>query len=162
MDFIAQLLGIFVVFAILGFLERFFRQPKYHKSSQKPIDNPYFGPTRKQFTDPITPAAPKQQPSYGEWAEVTPNYMYISAQAKRDYLSSRKWQTLRSGAMERAGYKCQSCGSANNLHCHHIKYDWLSEGGARELADVAILCGICHQAVHDRLGYSRETHFPIN
>lgn len=157
MDTLLQLIGILAFFFLLGSLEAHLRAPKYHKSSHKPVDTDYFNPSRK----------PKPQPTIGPdacpelFADLTPkpNYMYISAEAKQAYLSSPTWFSLRTKAMDRADHRCQLCSSITSLHCHHLRYDWLSEGGANELADVVILCELCHQRQHDYYGYDRTTDY---
>ena len=55
------------------------------------------------------------------------------AELKRDILNRDKWM-------------CRFCGSRNNLHVHHIVFR--SEQGADAAANLATLCLLCHEGLH--------------
>jgi hypothetical protein len=83
---------------------------------------------------------------------------FMSAQAKQEYMRTIHWQTLRTQVFERDSYTCQSCGSKHNLNCHHIDYSML---GTEPLHHLVTLCGTCHTALHNELGYNRTTIYYI-
>lgn len=88
--------------------------------------------------------------------------MFISAEAKLNYLQSVDWYKLRMKRMILAGHKCESCGSTIDLQCHHVTYERLT---CEHIEDVVILCGGsngCHQRIHDLLGYDRTIQYPIS
>lgn len=43
---------------------------------------------------------------------------------------------------------CQYCGSARELHAHHIRYR--SQGGGHETSNLVLVCRICHELIHDK------------
>lgn len=61
------------------------------------------------------------------------------------YLHSDEWRSRRMVAIEKAGYRCQICGSALNLEVHHITYDRL---GHEADDDLIAVCKKCHNALH--------------
>lgn len=89
---------------------------------------------------------------------VKPYDQYMSAEAKRDYLLSTKWRIKRNAVFARDNNTCQSCGSTEQLECHHIDYTML---GNEPLEHLITVCRQCHQAVHNRLGYDRTTYYNI-
>ncbi len=82
--------------------------------------------------------------------------MFISSKAKLAYLNSQEWRTIKQLRMVIADNKCESCGSPTNLQCHHLTYERLTN---EDVADLRILCGSCHQALHDHYGYDRTTTY---
>jgi DNA-directed RNA polymerase subunit RPC12/RpoP len=55
---------------------------------------------------------------------------------------AKYWKDIREAALERAGYSCEECGTANVvLHAHHLTYERL---GHELLEDLEILCRRCH------------------
>lgn len=62
----------------------------------------------------------------------------------------REQQALRSfrkAVLERAGRRCERCGSDRMLHAHHILPRSL--GGTHDPENGACLCWRCHRLVHD-------------
>jgi len=59
------------------------------------------------------------------------------------YYDSAEWKILRNGALDRADYQCERCGSIVNLHVHHIY-------GLMRKHDLEVLCGKCHANHHNR------------
>jgi len=88
-----------------------------------------------------------------------PGTMYISPQEKAEYLDSYAWKALKEVRLAIANYRCESCGSTDNLELHHTTYLRLT---AEDIDDVRIQCNACHSALHDKLGYDRETVYPID
>lgn len=92
----------------------------------------------------------------------TPYYVgniFMSAEDKRIYLSSREWKRKRKSVFARDNNKCQICFTTHNLECHHISYEHL---GDEPLDHLTTLCRTCHSNLHTRLGYDRQTIFSIN
>ena len=93
---------------------------------------------------------------------VKPYDQYMTAEAKRDYLLSVRWKIKRNAVFTRDDNTCQSCGSTEQLECHHIDYSML---GDEPLEHLITLCGGsngCHQKIHDLLGYSRTTIYSLS
>lgn len=108
-------------------------------------------PTRPKRTDPTTFDLPD--------IKSTPNLMYISREAKLAYMKTQAWQNLKLSRLRIAQHKCEHCGSINSLQLHHITYIRLTK---ELIEDVIVLCSVCHQQVHDILGYDRQTQYPIS
>lgn len=78
---------------------------------------------------------------------------------KQAYLKSSQWQTLRKKVLKRDAYTCQSCQTSGiPLEVHHITYIRL---GNENISDLVSVCRYCHQAIHDKYGYSHTTIYPI-
>lgn len=63
----------------------------------------------------------------------------------REYLASPHWHYTRRVALERAGHRCQACGTTHKLHVHHRSYQHL---GDEHDDDLRVLCRTCHDRVH--------------
>ena len=66
-------------------------------------------------------------------------------QQYRRYLASGVWQQRRTAAVERAGGKCQRCGSRARLEVHHKTYVNVY---AERPEDLEVLCAACHHNHH--------------
>ena len=64
----------------------------------------------------------------------------------QDYLKSNEWRTKSNGCKKLADYKCDICGSEENLHAHHLTYE--NVGNENIEKDLQCLCSICHQKQH--------------
>lgn len=62
-----------------------------------------------------------------------------------EYLNSSMWAEKKKGILERDGYKCVLCGSAKNLHVHHITYENLP---FEKDEDLITVCNKCHEKLH--------------
>ena len=140
-------------------LDSLIEELKYKKSliSGVRIEQPKSKPKPKPKPEPFVP-----------YSDSTPELdpikqlMFISAKDKLEYMQSEKWRTLKFYRLMIAQYKCESCGSFNNLNLHHITYERLTQ---ELIEDVAILCGGingCHTKLHNILGYDRTTLYPIS
>ena len=49
-------------------------------------------------------------------------------------------------ALERDGYRCQSCGRPGRLEVHHLRS--LKDGGNHEMGNLRTLCRGCHLDAH--------------
>jgi 5-methylcytosine-specific restriction endonuclease McrA len=74
------------------------------------------------------------------------------AQLKRmpfeEYKLTREWQTKRTQALSRAGYRCQVCGQRTRLDAHHNTYE---RYGNESIYDLVVLCAPCHELFHEAL-----------
>lgn len=61
----------------------------------------------------------------------------------KEYYKSNKWQEIRQARMKYDGYRCQKCGSSENLQVHHKDY----VGNGREVIkeDLITVCERCHR-----------------
>ena len=83
--------------------------------------------------------------------------MFMSAEDKKAYLQSAKWQRMRSFKLT-MNPVCECCGFGTTLEVHHITYKRL---GNERPEDLAVVCRTCHQSIHDKYGYDRRTTYPI-
>jgi len=64
----------------------------------------------------------------------------------RQRLSAEKYNLLRHRVLERDGWRCQNCGSSNDLHVHHLEKR--SKLGDDTVDNLITLCAICHHTQH--------------
>lgn len=102
---------------------------------------------------------PEEMVEQIDYVPDNPTLMFISANAKSEYLQSKEWKELKTMKLLLADNKCESCGSTHNLELHHIDYTNLTQ---ENFEDVAIVCRDCHQAIHNKLGLDRKTLYPIS
>jgi 5-methylcytosine-specific restriction endonuclease McrA len=70
---------------------------------------------------------------------------------KRIKLGNQLYRRLMKRVLERGGWRCQKCGSLENLQVHHrIRR---SQQGDDALANLVTLCAYCHTAEHGQLNY---------
>lgn len=65
----------------------------------------------------------------------------------KEYMESDVWREKRRIMLDRAGHKCQLCGTTKSLGVHHNTYKNL---GDEPLEDLCVLCWPCHSAHHER------------
>jgi 5-methylcytosine-specific restriction endonuclease McrA len=63
-------------------------------------------------------------------------------------LNQQDYDELKAQVLQRDAWKCQCCGTASNLHVHHIPHR--SHMGSDELSNLITLCASCHQRQHLR------------
>jgi 5-methylcytosine-specific restriction endonuclease McrA len=72
--------------------------------------------------------------------------------AKRIKVGKQTYRRVMKRVLERDGWRCQKCGSLENLQVHHkIRR---SRHGSDSLANLVTLCAHCHMGEHGRLNYS--------
>jgi 5-methylcytosine-specific restriction endonuclease McrA len=77
---------------------------------------------------------------------------------KRIKLGPRIYKRLMKKVLERDQWKCQKCGSLENLQIHHkIKR---SQQGNDALENLVTLCAYCHMAQHRQLYYGPQAKLP--
>jgi len=65
-----------------------------------------------------------------------------------EYLKSPQWKEISERCKSRAGYKCECCGSSDNLNTHH--YNYLMAYKERH-CDLFCLCNACHYSYHKKV-----------
>jgi hypothetical protein len=69
----------------------------------------------------------------------------MNAERYAEYLRSPHWIKVRDAALKRAGHRCQTCNSDQNLDVHHRTYENL---GHEFPMDLTVLCRSCHERIH--------------
>jgi hypothetical protein len=69
----------------------------------------------------------------------------MDTQRYEKYMATKEWQRKRKEKLKEANYQCEKCGTAKNLHVHHINYDHL---GFESLEELVVLCEKHHDSVH--------------
>ena len=90
-------------------------------------------------------------PSFGwpgivDW--IDRNYPAPFGSPNRDYfeyMNSDDWKEERRKQLGIHGYRCEICGSTNDLQVHHISYE---RGEHPSDEDCAVLCRDCHRKLH--------------
>lgn len=62
------------------------------------------------------------------------------------YLATNHWRETRQKALKHGSFECKECAATDNLHIHHLNYRNL---GQERMRDLEVLCGDCHQRLHD-------------
>ena len=70
----------------------------------------------------------------------------VSIRARAKY-GLRGWREVRTAVIDRDGGVCSVCGSAGDLHVHHLDLDPTND----DPSNLVTLCGICHARVHTEL-----------
>ena len=70
----------------------------------------------------------------------------IAAKDPRLRLDSRSYRELHRQVLERDGWRCQNCGSMQNLQVHHLTFR--SQSGSDVEQNLITLCAKCHVAMH--------------
>jgi 5-methylcytosine-specific restriction endonuclease McrA len=74
----------------------------------------------------------------------------IPAKSPRVRLDADAYRELHRRILERDGWRCQICGSMQNLQVHHLKLR--SQSGGDEEQNLITLCTSCHERAHGRSG----------
>ncbi len=75
----------------------------------------------------------------------------IPSKSPRLRLDANSYHELHRQILERDGWRCQACGSMQNLQVHHLKLR--SRSGGDEEQNLITLCAECHERVHRKSGY---------
>jgi 5-methylcytosine-specific restriction endonuclease McrA len=70
----------------------------------------------------------------------------IPAKSPRLRLDAENYRELHRQVLERDAWRCQVCGSMQNLQVHHLKFR--SRSGGDEEQNLITLCAACHEQVH--------------
>ena len=74
----------------------------------------------------------------------------IPARSPRLKLDADGYRELHRRILERDGWRCQFCGSMQNLQVHHLKFRSQSGGDVEQ--NLITLCADCHEQVHRKTG----------
>jgi 5-methylcytosine-specific restriction endonuclease McrA len=72
----------------------------------------------------------------------------IPAKSPRLRLDSTNYGELHRQVLERDGWRCQACGSMQNLQVHHLKFR--SHSGSDIEQNLITLCAQCHARIHSK------------
>ncbi len=72
----------------------------------------------------------------------------VAYKSRRIRLDSTSYGKLHRQVLERDGWRCQVCGSMQNLQVHHLKFR--SQSGGDEEQNLITLCAECHEWMHRR------------
>ena len=78
----------------------------------------------------------------------------IPAKNPRLRLDSTSYHDLHQQVLERDGWRCQVCGSMQNLQVHHLKFR--SHSGSDEEQNLITLCAECHERMHGARHYNGQ------
>ena len=73
----------------------------------------------------------------------------IPSKNPRLRLDSTSYGKLQRQVLQRDGWRCQLCGSMQNLQVHHLKFR--SQSGGDEEQNLITLCAECHRQMHSHL-----------
>lgn len=78
-----------------------------------------------------------------------PGYKKINTgRLYKTWMASEDWKRIAREKIKQAHFKCELCGSAINLHVHHITYENLCRED-RHMDDLLVVCNKCHLALHE-------------
>ena len=72
----------------------------------------------------------------------------IRAKTQRLTLDATSYRELHHQVLERAGWRCQTCGSMQHLQVHRLKLRSQSGGDAEQ--NLITLCAECHARIHSK------------
>jgi len=92
----------------------------------------------------------------GRTGEANPNWKGGGSPERQRLYASSEWRRLRRQLRARAGGKCESCGSTESLHAHHVK-SWAEYPELRfDLDNLRLLCRDCHHNEHRKGGVRHQ------
>ena len=72
----------------------------------------------------------------------------IRTKTPRLRLEATSYRDLHRQVLERDGWRCQTCGSMQHLHMHHLKFR--SHSGSDVEQNLITLCAECHARIHSK------------
>jgi 5-methylcytosine-specific restriction endonuclease McrA len=75
----------------------------------------------------------------------------IPTRTPRLRLDANSYHELHRRVLERDSWRCQVCGSMQNLQVHHLKFR--SQSGGDEEQNLITLCAECHERAHRKFGH---------
>ena len=77
--------------------------------------------------------------------QINPDMHKLKYMPYVEYLQSDWWKKVSFAAKWFYNFKCQTCGSSDNLQTHHRDYD---RKGCERPEDLSVLCNACHEKIH--------------
>jgi 5-methylcytosine-specific restriction endonuclease McrA len=77
----------------------------------------------------------------------------VSGKSPRLRLDPTSYRDLHRQVLERDVWRCQACGSMQNLQVHHLKFR--SHSGSDEEQNLITLCAECHEQMHREADYRK-------
>jgi 5-methylcytosine-specific restriction endonuclease McrA len=77
----------------------------------------------------------------------------VRRKSPRLRLDANTYRELHRRVLERDGWRCQVCGSMQNLQVHHLKFR--SQSGGDEEQNLITLCAECHEQAHRKAARSK-------
>ena len=65
----------------------------------------------------------------------------------RQVLPPSKWNGIRESLLEKCGYKCMICSSADRLQCDEV-WEYDDRRRIQTLTSIRVLCSLCHHVKH--------------
>jgi 5-methylcytosine-specific restriction endonuclease McrA len=75
----------------------------------------------------------------------------VRAKSPRLRLDQNSYRELHRQVLDRDGWRCQTCGSMQDLQVHHLKFRSQSGGDVEQ--NLITLCSNCHARIHQRPGH---------
>jgi 5-methylcytosine-specific restriction endonuclease McrA len=83
------------------------------------------------------------------------NMKKMSCKSSRIRLDLESYRELHRQVLERDGWRCQVCGSMQNLQVHHLKFRSQSGGDVEQ--NLITLCAECHARMHRKTRRTRPS-----
>ncbi|MGV8172340.1 MAG: sacsin N-terminal ATP-binding-like domain-containing protein [Candidatus Woesearchaeota archaeon] len=72
----------------------------------------------------------------------------ISDKEKQAYYRTKEWKEIQEKCFNNSDYKCDECGSEEDLQAHHLTYEnW----GNETVTDLKCVCRSCHEKIHGKI-----------
>ena len=159
-----ELIGLFILLLILNIVwSHFDKTPKTTKTPtarSRPRSKCKTRPIITfEFEHDVSIPTPKKHNKLPTTNPMLYTNQFCSAEEKAAHLKTEYWTNLKQKRLIFAQYKCEACGCSEFLYLHHVSYLNLL---AEHFNDVVVVCYSCHQEIHDKLGYDRQTLYPIS
>jgi len=98
----------------------------------------------------------------GFWVTKCNHFMPLDTRRiYKAWLNSEEWGKISNLKKKQAGYRCELCGSAINLVCHHITYEHLCTED-EHMDDLLCVCKKCHEKLHENDLKSPQENAVVN
>jgi 5-methylcytosine-specific restriction endonuclease McrA len=81
--------------------------------------------------------------------------MKVRCKGPRLRLDATSYRELHRQVLDRDGWRCQTCGSMQNLQVHHLKFRSQSGGDVEQ--NLLTLCSECHARMHRKTRLTRPS-----
>lgn len=80
------------------------------------------------------------------YGEPAPKPAFAAKDREKSRAKAKLWELIKRLVRKRDGGRCVACGSRQDVDVHHIRFR--STGGKDSTENCALLCRVCHAAVH--------------